>query len=58
MWIALSSCRKIYFSATSIATCINGSEKISKKGNSTLFIDASREFIKVTNSKQSSPMKT
>jgi type I restriction enzyme M protein len=37
------------FFGTSIATCIMVLKK-SKKENSTLFIDASREFIKVTNS--------
>ncbi len=37
------------FYGTSIATCIMVLKK-SKKENSTLFIDASREFIKVTNS--------
>ena len=39
---------KLFF-GTSIATCIMVLKK-SKKENSTLFIDASREFIKVTNS--------
>lgn len=37
------------FYGTSIATCIMVMKK-SKKDNSTLFIDASKEFVKVTNS--------
>jgi type I restriction enzyme M protein len=37
------------FFGTSIATCIMGLRK-AKSENSTLFIDASREFVKVTNS--------
>ena len=39
------------FFGTSIATCIMVLKK-SKKDNSTLFIDASKEFVKVTNNNQ------
>jgi type I restriction enzyme M protein len=42
------------FFGTSIATCIIALKK-SKSENSTLFIDASREFIKVTNSNKLTP---
>jgi len=42
------------FFGTSIATCIMVLKK-SKSENSTLFIDASREFIKVTNSNKLTP---
>jgi type I restriction enzyme M protein len=42
------------FFGTSIATCIMVLKK-SKNENSTLFIDASREFIKVTNSNKLTP---
>ena len=37
------------FFGTSIATCIMVLKKSSKVDNSTLFIDASKEFIKITN---------
>jgi type I restriction enzyme M protein len=42
------------FYGTSIATCIMVLKK-SKSENSTLFIDASREFVKVTNSNKLTP---
>ena len=42
------------FFGTSIATCIMVLKK-SKSDNSTLFIDASREFIKVTNNNKMTP---
>ena len=42
------------FFGTSIATCIMVLKK-SKRENSTLFIDASREFVKVTNSNKLTP---
>jgi type I restriction enzyme M protein len=42
------------FYGTSIATCIMVLKK-SKTENSTLFIDASREFVKVTNSNKMTP---
>jgi len=42
------------FFGTSIATCIMVMKK-SKSENSTLFIDASREFVKVTNNNKLSP---
>jgi type I restriction enzyme M protein len=43
------------FYGTSIATCIMVLKK-SKSENSTLFIDASREFVKVTNSNKLTPV--